>query len=320
MIFFISGCNGKIASEFFKNLSNRGKLVIGLSYGKNNLSENSDELFQLKRKKIVCNYFKEKNLNKIMDTLTAKELVFYHFGWGGMSEPSNENLQNKNFRNTNRLIKILKKKSKDFQIKFFFAGSIEEYKDNEFFLTEKKLIHHKHKRPYEYYKNLILKENYNCKIKNFIYVHLVISNIITKKNNQKSLIGAIFNSVIKNECIHVKNFSSYRSFILVDDLIKVMYRLALKINNNEIINLGNEKSYSMKFFYNKLHKEFKRNFYKNDSKIYFTNKNDEDRFKKKFNLDVSKVMIYTSIKLSFNYKYILEKIINHEKKHTNNWS
>ncbi len=319
MIFFITGCNGKIASALFNSLSEERKLVIGLSYNKNNLNESFDELNCSKRKKIVCNYFKEQNLNKILDTLPSRKIVFYHFGWGGMSEPNRESLQKKNYQNTKRLIKILKKRSKDFQIKFFFAGSIEEYSSDRSLLTEEKIINHEHRRSYEFYKNLILKENYNINIKNFIYVHFIISNVIPK-NHQKSLIGTILYSVMNNESIHVKNFLSYRSFILLDDLVNVLIRLAAKIDINEIINLGNEKSYSMKFFYRKLHNKFKSYFHNNRSKIYFSKENDEDRFKRKFKLDVRKVLIYTSIKLKFDHKYLIEKIINNEKKYSSHRS
>lgn len=321
MIFFITGCNGKIASKLFSYLSKKEKTVIGLSYDKNNLNENFDGLIHAKKRKIICNYFKEKNLSKIFNTLPSKEITFYHFGWGGVSEPKNENLQYKNFQNTKSLIKILIKKSIYFQIKFFFAGSIEEYRANEPYLTEEKILNYKkHERPYEYYKNLILKENYNNKINNFSYIHLIISNVIGIKNNQNSLIKLILKSINNNESIHVKNFSSYRSFILLDDLTEVLYLLAFKIDFNEILNLGNERSYSMKFFYRNLHKEFKSHFNNNSSKIYFSRKNDEDRFNIKFRLDVNKAMNYTSRRLNFSYKYIIKNIINHEKKYSNHRS
>ena len=112
-MYIITGTSGKVGKEICKRLKNK-KLLLLLKY---TLNQNT---FLIKKKKneyeLICNYFKIKNLKKIIRKFSNIQGVI-HAGWDGVNKPNDEKIHKKNYQNSKILFNFFYKCTK---INFFF--------------------------------------------------------------------------------------------------------------------------------------------------------------------------------------------------------
>ena len=113
-----------------------------------------------------------------------------------------------------------------------------------------------------------LTEKYGLNIqKNFEFISARIFNSIGIAQSNEYLIPSIFNQILNNKKIYLKNSYPIRDFIDVRDVARALINIVYKVNSDSIINICSGKGTSIREICDKVN-----NMYSNKLEFFFENK------------------------------------------------
>jgi len=298
----ITGTSGKVGKAICKRFNKKKPLLL-LKFTSN------PNIFSIKKKKneyeLICNYFKIKNLKKIIGKFSNIQGVI-HAGWGGVNEPNDEKIHKKNYQNSKILFNFFYKSTK---INFFlFIGSIDQYGNSKNVNYDvENLGKTKLKRPYEFYKQKLTKYILKSNKKKISLIIIILSNVIGKPHQKNSIIN-YFKNCIKNKNIpEINSNKFYRNFILSIDVSLYIEKLLtnIKTKKNYLLNMGNDNSFRIDLFNKSLWKQI------SNSKPIKFKQNDtasKDYLRNKFFLNIKNLNYITGLNLSKNKSSLLNKL------------
>ena len=234
MKLLLSGGSGFIGKNLINYLTknnnyNDNILVIG---------RNLDEIKIPKVKKIIF------DLNKIDDNFEELKKfnpdIFLHLAWEGIPDYSDK-VTKKNYLNSMKIIKkIINETSCN---KIISTGSCWEYDDGYYIgeCKEDQLVNPT--KPFAINKNKIFNEVYKIsKDKKILFNWLRLFYVYGKGQRKDSIIPYLIDRFKNNKKININFPSNRNDFILVDDVVKIIFNFITKEYPSGIYNIGTGKS------------------------------------------------------------------------------
>ena len=234
MKLLLSGGSGFIG----KNLINY--LTQNKNYKDNILiiGRNLNEIKIPKVKKIIF------DLNKIEDNFEELKKfnpdIFLHLAWEGIPDYS-EKVSKKNYLNSMKIIKMIINETSCNKI--ISTGSCWEYDDGYYIgeCKEDQLVNPT--KPFAIYKNKIFNEIYKIsKDKKILFNWLRLFYVYGKGQRRDSIIPYLIDKFKNNKKININFPSNRNDFILVDDVVKIIFNFIKKEYPSGIYNIGTGKS------------------------------------------------------------------------------
>ena len=234
MKLLLSGGSGFIG----KNLINY--LTQNKNYKDNILiiGRNLNEIKIPKVKKIIF------DLNKIEDNFEELKKfnpdIFLHLAWEGIPDYS-EKVSKKNYLNSMKIIKMIINETSCNKI--ISTGSCWEYDDGYYIgeCKEDQLVNPT--KPFAIYKNKIFNEIYKIsKDKKILFNWLRLFYVYGKGQRRDSIIPYLIDKFKNNKKININFPSNRNDFILVDDVVKIIFNFITKEYPSGIYNIGTGKS------------------------------------------------------------------------------